>query len=68
MSSEVTEREKERLMSARQIGAFRRCRGMNVGYTSKGFLHCGACVCVCVSCPLTQPLVVVVDQTLASAV
>ncbi len=51
MSSEVTEREKERLMSARQIGAFRRRRGMNVRYTSKGFLHCGVCVCVCL-CPV----------------
>ncbi len=52
-------------MSARQIGAFRRHRGMNVGYTLKGFLHCGAYACVSVSCPLPQPLVVVVDQTLA---
>ncbi len=56
MSSEVTEREKERLMSARQIGAFRRRSGMNVRYTSKGFLHCGVCVrvCVCV-CVLSSP-------------
>lgn len=51
MSAEMTEREKETLMSARQIGAFRGHGGMNVGYTLKGFLHCGAYEYVCV-CPV----------------